>query len=346
MEASGSAAAETGWLPRHLLLEDGEGRLMGAMPCYLKSHSYGEYVFDHGWADAYARAGGSYYPKLQSAVPFTPVTGKRLLVPEGPDRAAREAILLQAGATLTEQSGVSSLHVTFLTEPEWQLAGKLGWLQRTDQQFHWRNEGYASFEDFLNALASRKRKAIRKERREAREGGIDIEWVTGRDLTEAHWDAFFAFYMDTGSRKWGMPYLNRALLQPDRRDAWPIRSCSCSPSARAATSRARSTSSAPTRSMAAIGARSRSTPACISRSATTKPSTLPSQHKLARVEAGAQGEHKLARGYLPTPTYSAHYIADPGSPARGRRLPQARADRGGAGAALLTEDSPFRHDAE
>ncbi len=345
LEASGSAAAETGWLPRHLLLEDGAGRLMGAMPCYLKSHSYGEYVFDHGWADAYARAGGSYYPKLQSAVPFTPVTGKRLLVPEGPDKAAREAILLQAGATLTEQSGVSSLHVTFLTEPEWQLAGKLGWLQRTDQQFHWRNEGYASFEDFLNALASRKRKAIRKERREAREGGIDIEWVTGRDLTEAHWDAFFAFYMDTGSRKWGMPYLNRrffSLIGESMADQILLVLAKRAGRYVAGALNIIGADTLYGRYWGAIEEH----PCLHFEICYYQAIDFAIAHKLARVEAGAQGEHKLARGYLPTPTYSAHYIADPG-------LRRAVADylkreriAVAQETALLAEDSPFRHEAE
>ena len=228
LEESGSAARETGWLPQHLVLEDAAGGIAACMPCYLKSHSYGEYVFDHAWADAYERAGGSYYPKLQASVPFTPVTGPRLLVREGPGRPEREALLLQAGATLTERLHASSLHITFPTREEWELAGRLGFLQRNDQQFHWRNENYAGFEDFLGALASRKRKAIRGERKRATEGGIEIEWVTGADLTEAHWDAFFAFYMDTGSRKWGTPYLTRSFFSligetHARRD--PARAC-------------------------------------------------------------------------------------------------------------------------
>ena len=188
LEESGSATRTTGWLPQHLLLEDDTGVLLGCMPCYLKVHSRGEYVFDHGWADAYERAGGRYYPKLQSSVPFTPVTGRRLLLRGGSDRAEREVMLLQAAMQLTKQLGLSGLHMTFPTREEWELAGTLGFLRRSDQQFHWQNAGYTSFEDFLEALTSRKRKAIRKERREALEGGIEIEWVTGRDLTEAHWD--------------------------------------------------------------------------------------------------------------------------------------------------------------
>ncbi len=212
LEESGSACAETGWLPRHLVLESPDGEIEGVMPCYLKAHSMGEYVFDHGWADAYERAGGAYYPKLQASVPFTPVTGPRLLVRDGPDRTERQNLLLRAAAGFTQQLDLSSLHITFLTREEWELAGEMGFLQRIDQQFHWRNEGYSTFDDFLAALASRKRKAIRKERRQALEDGIEIEWVTGADLTEAHWDAFYEFYQDTGARKWGRPYLNRAFF--------------------------------------------------------------------------------------------------------------------------------------
>jgi predicted N-acyltransferase len=343
LEASGSASRDTGWLPRHLLLEDASGQLAGCMPCYLKSHSHGEYVFDHGWADAYARAGGRYYPKLQAAVPFTPVTGKRLLVRPGPSATEREAILLQAAVTLTEQSGVSSLHVTFLTKPEWQLAGKLGLLQRTDQQFHWRNEGYASFDDFLAALASRKRKAIRKERRDALLGGIEIEWVTGADLTEAHWDAFFAFYMDTGARKWGTPYLNRAcfsLLGETMSDQ--ILLVLAKRSGRAIAG-----------ALNFIGAdtlygrywgSTEEHPCLHFELCYYQAIDYALQHGLACVEAGAQGAHKLARGYLPVPTYSAHYIADPGL----RRAVAAYLKRERLAiaqqTALLNEESPFRRE--
>jgi uncharacterized protein len=341
LEDSGSACAETGWLPQHLLLEDRGGTLIGCLPCYLKSHSQGEYVFDHGWADAYRRAGGRYYPKLQASIPFTPVTGKRLLVRPGLEQTEREALLLQAAAQVADRLGVSSLHITFLTRVEWQLAGELGFLQRTDQQFHWRNEGYHRFEDFLGVLTSRKRKAIRKERREALEGGVEIEWVTGRDLTEAHWDAFFAFYMDTGSRKWGSPYLTRACFS-------------------------RLGQTMADRMLLVLAKRSgRYVAGALN---VIGPDTLYGRywggiedhpflhfevcyyqaiefaiaHRLARVEAGAQGAHKLARGYLPSETYSAHYIADPG-------LRRAVADyltrerRAVAREiALLTEESPYR----
>ena len=213
LEESGAATRKTGWLGQHLVLDGPDGRPAAILPAYLKSHSMGEYVFDHGWADAFERAGGRYYPKLQVSVPFTPVTGRRLLVKPGPEadrqaqRSSREGI-----TTLARRHGVSSVHATFLPEDEWSFLGEAGFLQRTDQQFHFLNRGYRDFEDFLDALASRKRKAIRRERRDAVASGIDIVHLTGRDLTEAAWDAFFAFYMDTGSRKWGRPYLNRTFF--------------------------------------------------------------------------------------------------------------------------------------
>ena len=210
LEESGSATARTGWQPCHLVVEGDDSATLGVLPCYAKSHSQGEYVFDHGWADAYERAGGAYYPKLQVSVPFTPATGRRLLVRPGAEQAI-QALALGA-AELATRTGASSVHATFLPEDEWQVLGKIGYLQRTDQQFHWTNEGYATFDDFLETLASRKRKAIRRERRDALDNGLSVEWATGSDLTEAHLDAFFAFYMDTGSRKWGRPYLTRAFF--------------------------------------------------------------------------------------------------------------------------------------
>ncbi len=204
--------ARTGWASQHVLVETCEGELLGAAPCYLKSHSRGEYVFDHGWADAYERAGGSYYPKLQVSVPFTPATGPRLLVRPGLQAHRAKEALAAGLLALCERRRASSVHVTFLPEADWDFLGEKGFLKRTDQQFHWRNDGYASFDDFLAALASRKRKAIRRERSEALDSGITIHPLTGRDLTEAIWDDFFGFYMDTGSRKWGRPYLTRAFF--------------------------------------------------------------------------------------------------------------------------------------
>lgn len=310
LEDAGTVGARTGWLPQHLLLTSGE-RIVGAMPCYLKSHSKGEYIFDYGWAEAYERAGGRYYPKLQVAVPFTPVPGRRLLVAPGPDAATQERQLLAAGVELARRHEASSLHITFLGEGEWQRAGAAGFLQRTDKQFHWHNAGYDSFDAFLASLASRKRKTVRKERAQALADGIVIEHVTGSAITEAHWDAFFAFYMDTGSRKWGRPYLNRRffsllgqtmadrclLVMARRQDTWIAGALNI------------------------IGGD------CLYGrywGATEQHAYLHFEvcyyqaidyaiaHGLARVEAGAQGEHKLARGYMPTPTYSVHWIADGG----------------------------------
>src|SRR5579864_8573411 len=212
LESSGSATAETGWLPQHLALEDGAGRLVAAVPLYLKSHSYGEYVFDWGWASAYERAGGRYYPKLQCAVPFTPVTGPRLLLRADAPPTAAET-LIAAMIELARRHKVSSLHVTFPTRGEWERFGAAGFLLRIGQQFHWENDGYGSFEDFLAALSSRKRKQIRRERREAVEDGIAIETLTGSEIETRHWDAFFRFYRSTSDRKWGEAYLTRGFFE-------------------------------------------------------------------------------------------------------------------------------------
>ncbi|HLO22891.1 MAG TPA: GNAT family N-acetyltransferase [Methyloceanibacter sp.] len=341
LEESGSATRKTGWLPHHLLLEDGSGTLLGAMPCYLKAHSQGEYVFDHGWADAYERAGGSYYPKLQASVPFTPVPGKRLLVRAGEGEIEREALLLQAAMQVTDRLGISGLHIAFLTSEKWDLAGELDFLKRTDQQFHWRNDGYASFEDFLAALASRKRKTVRKERREALADGIATEWVTGSDLTEAHLDAFFDFYMDTGSRKWGSPYLTRqcfSLLRESMADKMLL-------------VLAKRAGRYIAGALNFIGADTlygrywggiEEHPLLHFEVCYYQAIDFAIQHGLARVEAGAQGAHKLARGYLPSETYSAHYIADL---ALRRAVTDYLSRERRAVAremALLTEAAPFR----
>jgi predicted N-acyltransferase len=341
LEDSGSATRKAGWMPHHLLLEDNVGTLLGAMPCYLKSHSQGEYVFDHGWADAYERAGGRYYPKLQVSVPFTPVPGKRLLVRAGEGESAREATLLQAAMQVTDRLGVSGLHVTFLTRPEWELAGELGFLQRTDQQFHWQNEGYASFDDFLGELASRKRKAVKKERREALADGITIEWVTGSDLTEAHLDAFFDFYVDTGSRKWGSPYLNRqcfSLMRESMADNMLLVLAKRAGRYVAGALNFIGVDTLYGRYWGAIEEH----PFLHFEVCYYQAIDFALQHGLTRVEAGAQGGHKLARGYLPSETYSAHYIADPGlrravaDYLKRERLAVTRE------IALLTEESPYR----
>lgn len=311
LEESGSATRQTGWLPHHLLLDNGTGGIAGAMPLYLKSHSQGEYVFDHGWADAYERAGGRYYPKLQASVPFTPATGPRLLTPDNSNRARAEAALIEGTLQAGRSLGVSSLHVTFLPEQQWSLCGAHGLLLRTDQQFHWHNHSYRNFDDFLAALSSRKRKMIRREREQALQSGIEIEHVTGAALKEAHWDAFFDFYMDTGSRKWGRPYLTREffslisermpqdiLLIMAKRNGQYIAGALNFIGGDALYGR----------NWGAIEHHPFLHFECCYYQAID----FAIAHGLKRVEAGAQGEHKLARGYLPSKTYSAHWIADPG----------------------------------
>ncbi len=310
LEESGAATRKTGWLGQHLVVDGPDGTPAGVMPAYLKSHSMGEYVFDHGWADAYERAGGRYYPKLQASVPFTPVTGRRLLVKPGPDAQRHQATLAQGAIALARRHGASSIHVTFMTEPEWELFGAADYLQRTDQQFQFLNEGYRDFDDFLSVLASRKRKGIKRERRDALAGGIEVEHLTGKDLTEAAWDAFFTFYMDTGSRKWGRPYLNRKffsligermgdriLLMLARKNGRPIAG-------------ALNLIGSDTLFGRYWGA-TEEQPFLHFELCYYQAIEWAIAHRLPRVEAGAQGEHKLARGYRPTTTYSAHWIADP-----------------------------------
>jgi predicted N-acyltransferase len=311
LEKSGCVSARKGWQPQHLLIEDDAGEILGAMPLYVKSHSRGEYVFDHGWADAFERAGGSYYPKLQSSVPVTPVTGARLLRREGPGAEAVEETLLAGARKLVSMHGASSLHITFMPEREWSSHGGATMLQRTDQQFHWFNESYGSFEDFLGALASRKRKALKKERREALCGGIEIEHITGADITEAHWDAFFAFYEDTGARKWGQPYLNRRFFsQIGEAMADRILLIMCRRAGRyiAGALNFIGGDALYGRYWGAIEHH----PFLHFETCYYQAIDYAIAHGLARVEAGAQGEHKLARGYLPQTTYSLHYLAHPG----------------------------------
>jgi predicted N-acyltransferase len=341
LEASNSAVGRTGWQPQHLLAETASGRVIGAAPCYLKSHSRGEYVFDWGWAEAYERAGGNYYPKLQVSVPFTPAAGPRLLVHPAADgvtvRAAQAAGLVE----LTRLRGASSAHVTFLPRADWELLGRRGFLQRTDQQFHWENAGYATFEDFLAALASRKRKLIRRERREAVAAGIELNWLTGSDLTEGVWDAFFAFYMETGSRKWGRPYLTRAffsLIGEAMRDRILLVTASRGGRTIAGALNFIGADALYGRHWGAIEHH----PFLHFEVCYYQAIEFAIARKLARVEAGAQGEHKIARGYLPATTYSAHYIADPAlRRAIADFLERERAYVAAAGTEL-TELAPFR----
>jgi len=306
LEASGSVAARTGWQPLPIIVDGTDGAPAAIAPAYAKSHSQGEYVFDHAWADAWERAGGQYYPKLQVAVPFSPVPGPRLLLRDSEAGSA----LIAAIEAVTEQNELSSAHVTFVAPEQIALFEDAGWLIRTGTQFHWANDGYAGFDDFLAVLASRKRKAVRKERAAAVEG-LTIRHLTGAEITEAHWDAFWVFYQDTGSRKWGRPYLtreffsmigatmaDRLLLILAERDGVPIAGA-----------------------LNVIGADtlygrywgcSEEVPFLHFELCYYQAIDAAIARGLARVEAGAQGEHKLARGYVPVTTYSAHYIPNPG----------------------------------
>lgn len=336
LEDSGSLGPGTGWAPAPLLLEDGQGTLLAAMPAYLKDHSQGEYVFDHAWADAWQRAGGDYYPKLQISVPFTPATGPRLLLSD----PAFAPVLLRAAETLCGRNHLSSAHATFVEPAQQPLFESAGWLPRSDIQFHWANRGYASFDDFLGDLASRKRKAIRKER-EAAQQGVQIRAYSGADLKPEHWDAFWLFYQDTGARKWGTPYLtreafdllgqrmaDRVLLLLAHADGLPIAGALNFVGGQALYGRYWG---------------------CL----VDKPFLhfelcyyqaidAAIERGLAQVEAGAQGGHKLARGYEPVETRSMHWIADAGFRAAVADFLE-RERRGVAqDSLLLGERTPFR----
>ena len=309
VEQSGCAVERMGWGPQHLSVEDEDGQVAAVMPLYLKSHSQGEYIFDHSWAEAYERAGGQYYPKLISAAPFTPATGPRLLVRPGIDVEAARKTLLTGAVTLCERYGSSGVHINFPTDEEWTWLGGQGLSMREGQQYHWENAGYADFDAFLAALSSGRRKTIRRERRDA-QAAVEILALTGADITEEHWDAFYGFYMDTGSRKWGRPYLNRLffsllgermaervlLVMARRNGRW------------------------------VAGALNLIGGDCLYGRNWGCTEDIAFLHfelcyyqaiewaigrGLARVEAGAQGQHKIARGYLPSPVRSAHFIADP-----------------------------------
>jgi hypothetical protein len=310
LERSRSVGRHAGWDPRHLVAEDPQGRIVGVVPCYLKSHSRGEYVFDRGWAEGYERAGGSYYPKLQVSVPFTPATGPRLLVRPGPKAQQVEATLAAGLVALCGELETSSVHLTFLPESQARLLAAQGFLLRTDQQFHWTNAGYATFDDFLAALASRKRKTIRRERAEAVAPGISIHWLKGKDLTEDIWDAFFAFYMETGSRKWGRPYLTRefySLVGQSMADRILLVMAKRSGRWIAGAINFIGPDTLYGRHWGAIEHH----PMLHFEVCYYQAIDYAIAHGLRRVEAGAQGEHKLARGYMPATTYSAHFIADP-----------------------------------
>lgn len=345
LEDSGCIGGRTGWSPAYLLVEDEAGTLLAAAPSFLKGHSQGEYVFDHSWADAYQRAGGRYYPKLQVAAPFTPATGPRLLVATGERETEARRGLIAGLEALREQTSASSTHVTFAREPDIAALTQAGYLERHDLQFHWQNEGFGCYDDFLATLASRKRKALKRERREALSAGITVEILSGSDLTEAVWDDFHSFYEDTGARKWGRPYLNRAFFS----------AVGAAMGERIVLMMAKRAG----RYVAgAINFRGGNTLygrnwGCIEDHPFLHFELCYHQaidyaiaHRLARVEAGAQGEHKLARGYRPVITRSLHNLADPGL----RRAVAAylRDERRHIAEAktLLEAESPFRKDGD
>lgn len=343
LEDSGSATAETGWLGQHLAVSDPSGRLVGVAPLYLKNHSYGEYVFDWGWAEAFERAGGDYYPKLQCAVPFTPATGQRLLLHPDCDRDLYRGALIGAMAELSGQAGVSSLHVTFCTAEEAALFGDRGFLTRSGLQYHWENQDYGDFDDFLGQLVSRKRKAIRRERRAVRETGIDLQVLTGDDIKPRHWEAFYRFYLATVDKRWAHAYLTRDFF---------LR-LSETMSQRVALVIAEEDGDIVAGALNLIGddtlygrnwGAAREIPFLHFEACYYQAIDFAIAHGLKRVEAGAQGEHKIQRGYLPSKTYSAHWISNEGFRSAIADF-LSREDRGMARQkAALEEESPYRRD--
>lgn len=309
LEESGCASGRTGWQPQHILLKDETGAPVGLLPLFLKSHSMGEYVFDHGWAQALERAGGHYYPKLQGSVPFTPVTAPKLLALS--DSLEIRTALLSTAQELARQRNASSVHLTFLPEGDAATANASGWLSRVDTQFHWHNDDFASFDAFLDTLSSRKRKVIRRERRDALAEGISIRWISGKDIKEHHWDAFFDFYEDTGSRKWGQPYLNRQFFSllghyMAERVLLIFAYDGEEPIAGAINFIGKD------RLYGRNWGATRDVPFLHFEVCYYQAIDYAIANGLKVVEAGAQGEHKLARGYTPVTTHSAHWIAHPG----------------------------------
>ncbi len=309
LEESGSAAPETGWIGSHVVVRGADGTPEAALPAYLKMHSYGEYVFDHAWADAYERAGGRYYPKLQSSIPFTPASAPKLLVTDTEDDTL-PPLLAQGAQAVVDKLQLSSAHITFVSENEADLLEQYGYLTRHDQQFHWHNDSYKTFTDFETALASRKRKQMRKERREALVNDIEIEWLSGSDLTETHWDAFFRFYQDTGARKWGQPYLTRSFFSLiGERMAEDVVLMMAKRAGRyvAGALNFRGSDAIYGRHWGCIEHH----PFLHFELCYYQAIDYAIEHGLDRVEAGAQGAHKLARGYVPAITTSMHYIPNP-----------------------------------
>jgi hypothetical protein len=342
LEETGCVGGRSGWLPQHLVLEDIAGCVLAVAPAYLKSHSYGEYVFDHAWADAYERAGGRYYPKLQVAVPFTPVPGRRLLAAPSPEQDRNRRALLAGMLQAAEALGVSGLHATFVAPEDAQIMERAGLLLRHGCQYHWFNRGFADFEAFLATLTSRKRKQIRKERAAVRAAGIRLTPLPGGAIKPAHWDRFFKFYVDTYDRKWGYPYLtrdffgrlgaelgDRVVLMLAERDGAPV----------AGALNLRGRDALFGRNWGAAG----DIPFLHFEACYYQAIDFAIAHKLARVEAGTQGPHKIQRGYEPVRTYSAHWIADKrfkSAIAQFLERERAALDRD---LERLAEHVPFRH---
>lgn len=336
LEKSGCVTAETGWLPQHVILEE-KGKIHGTMPLYLKSHSQGEYVFDHGWANAFEQAGGHYYPKLQSSIPFSPVTGPRLLS----QNFEHKLMLLDAAINHAQNHHISSIHFTFINDVDFDVMTARQLLHRQDQQFHWLNDGYKNFDDFLSNLSSRKRKNIQKERLKALDAGLEIEWISGDQIAEHHWDYYFEFYMNTANRKWGRPYLNRKffsllsekipnnlLLIMAKRNGRYI--------------------------AGALNLMGKNTLYGRYWGATEYHKFLhfelcyyqaidfAIENKLSKVEAGAQGEHKIARGYIPCPTNSMHWIENPSFRVAVKKFLDQERKAVGREIEFLREFTPFK----
>ena len=339
IEDSGSANARTGWLPQHAVLRDAAGAIVAVAPMYAKSHSYGEYVFDHGWAHALEQAGGRYYPKLQVAVPFSPVPGPRLLL--RPDAGVPPAALAHALEQACRELDLSSVHATFCTEAEANALEQAGWLKRIGMQFHWENAGYTTFDDFLADLASRKRKSIRRERRDANSAGLEFVALRGPEIGRREWKAFYEFYTSTVDRKWGSAYLTkqffpllgerlgeRVVLMLARQNGTPV----------AGALNLMGTDTLYGRNWGVRGA----FPFLHFELCYYRAIDFAIAHGLRRVEAGAQGEHKIQRGYRPVPTFSAHWIAHRGlrqaiADFLDRERPARLAEMSG-----LAQFSPFR----
>jgi len=341
LEDAGCVGERSGWLPQHLVLEDGRGEILAVAPAYLKSHSQGEYVFDQGWANAFERAGGRYYPKLQLSAPFSPVTGPRFLVGSSDSADGLRLAMAEAVKAYVAQTKISSAHATFLETSDLEALEGDDFLHRTDQQFHFVNRGYATYDDFLETLASRKRKGLRKERREALADGITIERLSGASLNEAAWDAFFHFYMDTGSRKWGRPYLNRPFFSLiGERMADEIVLVMAKREGRYIAGALNLVGA--DRIFGRYWGCSEEHAFLHFEVCYHQAIDYAIEHKLAVVEAGAQGEHKLARGYEPVTTHSAHYIAHAGLRDAVRSYLEHERREVEATNEVLAEHTPFR----